>query len=604
LCFSFLSSSFCLKGGLHLMKYIWFKMKDLSLKAKIFLIFTFLTIIFIISALFNYFLVKSIQASTSTMTTQLNYMANAKDFKIEIGTLYDIQANLLLDGKQEHIDSYKKEVKTLNTLLNKVTDPYLNGAYKGTPQEEYAKELISSVDDYIDMFSDAVADTKDMSVSTSSHMQMMSSYSSITADTGKVKQKIFFYTDQLIDVYQQSSVKSHQSVQKITQTSIYTSMFNIGLIILLSIFVFLLILRVVVRPINHLISVTQRISSGDLTEEIHVKSKDEIGKLMLHFKTMVENLKSLVLDVQNNASKVTAASEELSSNALENKHVSDIISETVEEVAIGANQQMNDTRETAKSVEEMAVGINHIANISLIVSQSSNETTEKSEYGHETIRQAIGQMKAIHDSVHVSSETVKDLGEHSKEISTIVELITQIASQTNLLALNAAIEAARAGEHGKGFAVVADEVKKLAEKSALSAHQISHIIHEIQRKTEEAVSSMIKGTEEVQSGMKVVNQAGDAFTQILDSTKKVEEQIREVSAASEQLSANTQTITNMVETTTIIASKSSQSAQNVATAVKQQVASMEEIKDATNDLSKMANELQDSIKRFKVKKES
>jgi len=579
-------------------------MKDLSLKAKIFLIFTFLTIVFIISALFNYFLVKSIQASTSTMTTQLTYMENAKDFKIEIGTLYDIQANLLLDGNKEHITAYKKEVKHLNRLLNDVTAPYLSSAYKDTPQEAYAKELISSVNEYIDMFSDAVSDTKNMSVSTSSHMDMMSSYSTITADTGKVKKKIFFYTDQLIDVYQQSSVASHESVQRITNTSIYTSLFNIGLIILLSVFVFLLILRVVVRPINHLISVTQRISSGDLTEDIHVTSKDEIGKLMLHFKTMVESLKSLVLDVQNNASKVTAASEELSSNALENKHVSDIISETVEEVAIGANQQMNDTKETAKSVEEMAIGINHIADISLVVSQSSNETTEKSEYGHETIQQAIKQMKAIHDSVHVSSETVKDLGEHSKEISTIVELITQIASQTNLLALNAAIEAARAGDHGKGFAVVAEEVKKLAEKSALSAHQISHIIHEIQQKTEEAVSSMIQGTEEVQSGMLVVDQAGDVFTQILDSTKKVEEQIREVSAASEQLSANTQTITNMVETTTLIASKSSQSAQNVATAVKQQVASMEEIKDATNDLSKMANELQHSIKRFKVKKES
>jgi methyl-accepting chemotaxis protein len=538
------------------------------------------------------------------MTTQLNYMENAKDFKIEIGTLYDIQANLLLDGKQEHITAYKKELKTLDTLLADVTNPYLNGMYKDTKQAEYAKELLEAVNEYVDMFSDAAADAKNTDLSTSSHMEMMSSYSTVTADTGKVKQKIFAYTDELIDVYQQSSIESHQSVQKITKTSIYTSLFNIALIVLLSIFVFLLILRVVVRPINHLITITQRISSGDLTEEIHVKSKDEIGKLMLNFKKMVENLKSLVLDVQINASKVTAASEELSSNALENKHVSDIISETVENVAIGANQQMNDTRETAKSVEEMAVGINHIAEISMIVSQTSNETTEKSEYGNQTIHKAIGQMNAIQDSVHISSERVKDLGDHSKEISTIVELITQIASQTNLLALNAAIEAARAGEHGKGFAVVADEVKKLAEKSALSAHQISHIIHEIQRKTEETVSSMVKGTEEVRSGMIVVNEAGEVFNQILESTKKVEEQIQEVSAASEQLSANTQTITNMVETTTIIASKSSQSAQNVATAVKQQVASMEEIKDATNDLSKMANELQDSIKRFKVKKES
>ena len=207
-------------------------------------------------------------------------------------------------------------------------------------------------------------------------------------------------------------------------------------------------------------------------------------------------------------------------------------------------------------------------------------------------------MQSIQTSVATTSELVTNLGERSKEIGQIVEVITSIADQTNLLALNASIEAARAGEHGRGFAVVAGEVSKLAEQSKKSADQIAILISHIQSDTHEAVQSMNKGTGEVEEGSIVITEAGQAFGRILASINLVSRKIAEVSTSAKQMAGTAQEVDASVDSLAEIAQKTSANAQTVAGASEEQLATMQDIAVSAASLNRLAEELQLELKKF------
>ena len=207
----------------------------------------------------------------------------------------------------------------------------------------------------------------------------------------------------------------------------------------------------------------------------------------------------------------------------------------------------------------------------------------------------IESIQVMFDSV---AQQVHLLGERSQNISAIVHTIEGISEQTNLLALNASIEAARAGEHGKGFSVVAQEVRKLAEMSAESSKQVSVLIHEIQHDTSEAVHAITHGTREVQEGIKFVNHAGQAFSEILTSTQNVTNQTLEINSAAQQLTDASAYITKAVGEMQEIAEHSATSTTNVLAFAEEQLSKMNEISQSAENLNKIAKELEDGVKVF------
>lgn len=209
-------------------------------------------------------------------------------------------------------------------------------------------------------------------------------------------------------------------------------------------------------------------------------------------------------------------------------------------------------------------------------------------------------MKNINETVNDLGKVINTLGERSKEISQIIDVTSDIAGQTNLLALNAAIEAARAGEHGKGFAVVAAEVRKLAEQSAKSTESIRHLITSIQSDTKHAVESMEKGASEVEKGINIVDSAGTSFMQIQQFVDTVTTQIQEVSASIEQMSSGASQVVELVSEIDEITASTSAEGQEVLAATEEQLASMQEIAASAAALSFMAEELQESVKKFKI----
>lgn len=341
-------------------------------------------------------------------------------------------------------------------------------------------------------------------------------------------------------------------------------------------------------------------SGGDLTQKIEINRKDEIGELASATNRFIENIRQIVSNVLLNAEQVAASSQQLAASAEETTKATNDISEAIQQVASGSENNMQSADETARSMEEMAIGIQQIAESSSNVSETSNETSKQANKGKLQIREAVSQMEIIHNSVNDSVEVVQLLELRSKEIGQILGVITNIAEQTNLLALNAAIEAARAGESGKGFAVVADEIRKLAVGSKNSADQISQLVISTQEDTNKAIKSMGAGAENVQKGLYVVSQAGEAFEEIYEGIQKITEQIYEVSASIEQMSANAEEVSASIVEMASITKDSAVNTQQVAASAEEQLATMEEISSTAESLSKLAEDLQSELNKFEV----
>ncbi|WP_374702553.1 methyl-accepting chemotaxis protein [Bacillus sp. M6-12] len=268
-------------------------------------------------------------------------------------------------------------------------------------------------------------------------------------------------------------------------------------------------------------------------------------------------------------------------------------------MASGADVQLNSINKAAAGINQMSAGIQQIAARSEEVSELTQSTLDVSKNGANSVADVIVHMNEIQQTVQDTSAIIENLGERSKEIASIVSIITDISNQTNLLALNAAIESARAGEHGKGFAVVADEVRKLAEQSSASAKQISELIGSIQDETIQAVHSMNTGTEKVADGVVRTQKFGELFQEIEQSVSNVSGKVQEVAVSIHQVSAGSQKIVEAIDVVKQHAEEGASASQENSATSEEQLATIEEVSSAAQSLSVLAEEMQTLLVKFK-----
>ncbi|HZG81818.1 MAG TPA: methyl-accepting chemotaxis protein, partial [Brevibacillus sp.] len=372
------------------------------------------------------------------------------------------------------------------------------------------------------------------------------------------------------------------------------------LAILLGIACMIFMMRVI-QPIGIMAEHVKRVAEGNLSfSTLEVSSKDEIGDLANGFAVMTDSLRTIIAQVSLHSHQVVATAEQLADSADETSKATEQISRAIQEVSFGSEQQVADSQEIIDIVRSISSGMNNIASSIHKVTNSTYEAKTKASIGNETVSKAVAHMNDMSEKVKFSSKVVNVLGKKSMEIGEIVALITDIASQTNLLALNAAIEAARAGEQGRGFAVVADAVRKLAEQSNTAAGKIGTIIAEIQQETGKAVKAMEHGSVAVSSGMILVKDTGEAFEEILKMVEVVSRQAQEVFMIVEETNHLTKSMAVRLDNISDGTQRSVRNTQQVAAAAEEQNAKMEEIAAAAGMLSKMAEELQESVIVFKL----
>lgn len=381
--------------------------------------------------------------------------------------------------------------------------------------------------------------------------------------------------------------------------------FNITIIIvtfLIGIGLALLISGKIVKPVLQVNRQLKEIAEGggDLTKQIIVKSKDEIGDLAIHFNQMIHNLRMMVQQVGSTSHLIASSSEHLNACSRQTGQATEHIAYNMQEMAARSEKQVRSLSDSVTKITNMSVGIQQITANIQEVSHTSQVSSEFASSGNEAIQTVVDQMNFIKLSIHGLAEIIHNLGIQLSEIDQIAVVITDIATQTNLLALNAAIESARAGDYGKGFAVVANEVKKLSGQSDGSAKKITELIQNIHIETDKAVLSMEKTLIEVNEGTSVINQAGESFGKIQRSVNGVSRQVEGVSTAIEQVSASAQEVVNLINIVSQQSEETASGTQSVSSASEEQLASMEELSSSATYLAQMAEELQTLVRKFKV----
>ncbi|MHB8840586.1 MAG: methyl-accepting chemotaxis protein [Candidatus Aquicultor sp.] len=267
------------------------------------------------------------------------------------------------------------------------------------------------------------------------------------------------------------------------------------------------------------------------------------------------------------------------------------ISNAVVQVATGAQNQATSVNETASGVSQLIDAINRVSESAQMVAEVVDATSTVADRGKSAVEETVTGMQSIKETVLDSAGKIQTLGEKSKQIGEIIEVIDDIAEQTNLLALNAAIEAARAGEHGKGFAVVADEVRKLAERSAKATGEIAELIKGIQDETMQAVEAMEKGTHEVESGGELAANAGNAIEEMMGSIMQVISQIAKVSENADQMAAASSQVSKAIDQIAAISEENSATAEEVASSTNQLVSAVDSIAAASEEAAASAEEV-------------
>jgi methyl-accepting chemotaxis protein len=306
--------------------------------------------------------------------------------------------------------------------------------------------------------------------------------------------------------------------------------------------------------VHYVADIAREIAAGNLNANINVKAGDN-HSLMASIQAMRNQLREIVSQIEHSAHSASDAAKRLAVTAKEVAHASHVQSEA--------------TATTAAAVEELTVSISEVSSSAQNAQEISRHTKTVSENGRQVIISAAASMSEITTSVQKSAAVIGELEQHSKEVSTVVNVIKAIAEQTNLLALNAAIEAARAGEQGRGFAVVADEVRKLAERTTRSTQEITVTIEKIQTATQNAVSCMNSGVEKVGAGTNLADQAGTAIDDIKAKTGNVVERIDQISVALAEQSHACNEIARNVERIAQMTGENSQAVDDTSKAASQ-----------------------------------
>ncbi|MFZ6034050.1 MAG: methyl-accepting chemotaxis protein [Melioribacter sp.] len=326
------------------------------------------------------------------------------------------------------------------------------------------------------------------------------------------------------------------------------------------------------EKINLILEKMNQFSRGDLSVRLEIEKDDEIGQLFSGFNQVVEDTGKIIASVFEIVETLTSTANEISAST--------------EEMAAGAQEQTMQTNEVATAMEEMTSTIRQTTQNTTIAADYSKKAGEAAERGGNVVRETVEGMNKIAEVVSQAAQIIKELGNSSNEIGNIIMVIEEIADQTNLLALNAAIEAARAGEQGRGFAVVADEVRKLAERTTKATKEIAAMIKNIQKDTDNAISSINHGTKEVESGKEKAGKAIVALEEIINSTNQTVDIVNQVAAASEEQSATSEEISRSIE--------------NISNVTRESAMGVQKIAHSAEELNSMAYRLKDIISHFKL----
>ncbi|SHI81342.1 methyl-accepting chemotaxis protein [Lutispora thermophila] len=360
------------------------------------------------------------------------------------------------------------------------------------------------------------------------------------------------------------------------------------------------------RKISRLTDISNKMTElsnneGDLTSQLQIKSKDEVGKIGTAFNKMVSNLRSLISEVNDTTELVASETKKLEATIMEVSTRMKGINQSVEEITGGAEELSATTEEVNAFIEEISSAAIQLETRAEEARKSSQEIHERAVAIKNESANAMERGNVLYEEKYDVIEKAIQQGQVVDEVRIMADSIGDIAAQTNLLALNAAIEAARVGEAGKGFAVVADEVRKLAEQSSEAVSKI----HSVVEKVEAAFKNLSVGSSELleflsnemKPSYQLLMNTGDQYSKDAEFINKMAD---EILSAVRTMRESIEQVSGSIQNVSAIAEESAAGTEEIYGTVSESVEEVEGLVKSAKEQQEMALKLKELISRFKI----
>lgn len=351
--------------------------------------------------------------------------------------------------------------------------------------------------------------------------------------------------------------------------------------------VIFLVARSITRPITRGVAFARTMAKGDLSQELDIAQKDEVGMLATAMNEMTGNLRTMFKDITDSAANLTTSSNSLTDSADVMSTESDETSHLANSVAAAAEEMSSNMNAVAAAVEETSTNVSMVAAAAEEMSATISEIAGNSEKSREITSEAVS--KAENASLRMA-----DLGEAANEIGHVTGTISEISEQTNLLALNATIEAARAGEAGKGFAVVANEIKDLANQTSQATKEIRTKIERMQASTRETIGDIKEITNVIKSVNDIVSSIAAAVDEQSAATREIAENVSQASIGIAEVTEN-------VAQTSQVAGEVARDIAVVSGSARKITERSSMVNESSAELAGLAGKLNGMVRRFKLK---
>ena len=470
--------------------------------------------------------------------------------------LTDISATRGLDGLNDGFDEAEKNAQLFRKLIKEVSslDPENAARYQAI----------------LPVFEDYYAVGQQMAKAyvaqgPAGGNAMMGRFDEVAAAIAEQVDKL------LADAQQRAEAMLNQQGRQLNELEI--SIISAMVLLLLVMGLIFWFMNGAVKMLPRLIESMERISTGHLNLEYPSKKRgDEIGQLCEGLETMQNMLKELIGGIMSGAQQLTSASTQLAA--------------VTQHSQVSIDQQQNEINQVATAMAEMTASSQEVANHASLAAESAREADNQAKQGSQVVNQSVSGINVLAANVSEASQAIDQLKSDSESIGGILDVIRGIADQTNLLALNAAIEAARAGEQGRGFAVVADEVRTLAQRTQSSTQEIQEMIEQLQSGAINAVKVMELGKAQTDESVNHATMAGSSLSAITSAVGQISDMNLQIAAAAEEQSQ--------------VAEDMSRNITGINMATEQSAESARQIAHASEELTTLANQLQQSVARFKV----